>query len=162
MTPRSSRRHQIVKEESRAQLDFSDPRPAVNRPGEAQGFHQVRGNAKEGFSLSYRFVNEVELRILEIPDSTVHEARGPARGAAREVLALEKRYAEAPHGGIPRDPTAGDPAPDDEHVEDFAGKGRHCLRFTGEGLFREWEFESKNRIAAFSDGCDNESGHCTQ
>jgi hypothetical protein len=53
----------------------------------------------------------------------VDEARRAAGGAAGEVVPLDERRAQAAERRVARDPGAGDPATDDEQVEDLVAEG---------------------------------------
>jgi hypothetical protein len=73
-------------------------------------------------------VNEVQLPLLQIPDSAVNQPRGAARGSAREVVALDQRDVQAAHCGIARNAAARDASPDYEEVEFFSRKFNHSRK----------------------------------
>jgi len=71
-------------------------------------------------SFPYRLVDQMELPVLQVSNPAVNETRGTARGAAREIVALDQRHLEPAHRRVPGYPAAGDPASDHKQVEFFA------------------------------------------
>ena len=84
--------------------------------------HEVRRGAEQRAPLAARLEHEAEVAVLEVAHAAVDEPRRAARGAAREVVALDERDAEAAERGVARDAGAGDPAADDEEVDVIAGE----------------------------------------
>jgi hypothetical protein len=80
----------------------------------------MRRDSHQNPPLSTRLEHEVQVAMLEIAHASVHEARGPARCAAREVVAFDERGAKSTHRAITRDPSTGDTAADNQHVESLS------------------------------------------
>ncbi len=80
----------------------------------------MRRDAHQDPSLAARLEDEVELSVLEVAQSAVHEPRRAAAGATGEVLLLDERHVQPAHRRIPRDAGARHAATDDQHVEVIA------------------------------------------
>ena len=126
--PRSAECHELVQEQSCAELESSDAGPPINRPGERERFDQVRGDSQQSLSLTNRLAHQMKLPVLEISDSAVYQARGTPRRTAREIVALDQRDSQPAHRCVPRDSAAGDPAPDHQQVEFFFRDSGHFAR----------------------------------
>lgn len=64
--------------------------------------------------------DEMQMSVLEVADSAVHETRGAARRSAPEVSLVDESDAQAAQSRVTRDSRAGDPATDDEEIESAA------------------------------------------
>ena len=93
-----------------------------HREQERQHPHEVRCGVAQYLALGQRLVDEADLALLEVTDAPVHELRRLRRRARGKVVALDERGAQAPGGGVERNPDSRDPAPDDEHVELLVGE----------------------------------------
>ena len=96
--------------------------------------HLVRGVAPQPLALGQRLVDEGDLALLEVAQTTVDQLRALRRGARGEVVALHQRRAQAPAGGVEGHARTGDPAPDDQHVERLVGQAaQRGAAFEGHG-----------------------------
>src|SRR3990170_4067591 len=108
-------RQQVVQPEPGGEFPARDARAAVHRPGELERLDERAGRVEENAPLAARLGYEMEVAVLEVAHAAVHEARRPARRAAREVLALDERHAQPPERRVPRAARArGAPAPDED------------------------------------------------
>ena len=89
VTARSSSGHQVVDEQPGAELDPADSRAVIDGPGECKRLYQVGRDAKQNLPLPDRFVDAVQLGVLEVPDPAMHQPRRPSGGSARKVIALD-------------------------------------------------------------------------
>jgi hypothetical protein len=74
-------------------------------------------------ALEARLEDEIEVAVLEVAQPAVHESRRTARGAAREVVALDQRDRETAQGGVASDADPRDAATDHEDIESARGEG---------------------------------------
>ena len=104
-----------------------DPRAHLQhaRPG-ADGHHhpaslgQVRRDAEDLLALEGGLAHESDVAHCEVAKAAVDQLRGATRGAGGEVLRLEQGHREPALRGVPRDPGAGDAAPDHDAIEALA------------------------------------------
>ena len=119
--PQPRRRHHVVHVEPDPDEQVR-PRPLERRHHERQRPDQVRRQLDQQPALEQRLADEPEVEVLEIAQAAVDEFRGAAAGPRRVVGLLHQRDAEPARGGVERDPGAGDPAADHDHVEALGGK----------------------------------------
>ena len=86
------------------------------RHEQRQRADEVRRELYEDRALEQRLAHQAEVEVLQVAQAAVDELRRPARGARREVLALDQGDAVAARRRVERDAGAGDPAPDDDEV----------------------------------------------
>jgi hypothetical protein len=79
------------------------------------------GNTQQPAPLAARFQNQVQMSMLEVSHTAVHEARGPAGRSAGKVFAFEKTYAQATERRVARDTNACDAATNDDKIEWLLG-----------------------------------------
>src|SRR5687768_9855527 len=100
----------------------------------------MRRQAQKCAPLAAGLEDETEMPMLEVADATMNEARRPARGAAREVVAFDERGAQPSHRCVARNAGAVDTAADNENVELFGAEARETrgafARGRGHRLFR--------------------------
>ena len=98
-------------------------RPAeVERQQEGQRRDQVRRDGlHQPGPLRQRLVDQREGELLQVAQAAVDQLAGPAGGAGREVAGLEQRHRQPAAGRVQRGTGAGDPAADDQDVDDLVG-----------------------------------------
>src|ERR1051326_3719944 len=72
--------------------------------------------AQQAGALVERLEDQVEPALLEVTEPPVDEAARPRAGAFAEVPRLHQHDAQPAEGRVARDPGAGDPAADDQHL----------------------------------------------
>ena len=87
----------------------------------------MRRYSHQRSALATRFEHQMQVPVLEIPDTTMNEPRRSTRRSAREIIALDECGPKSPHRGVTRYPGAVDPAPNDEHVELLAAESPHAI-----------------------------------
>ena len=125
----------------RQQLVPGQPDPVSGPVTQVVGQHvhryrpdQVRRQPEQGAPLPQRLPHQAELTMFQVPQAPVHQPGGASRGARREVVLLRQGHRQAARRGVQGDPDAGDPAPDDQHVEPVLG---HPGEVRGAGLSGE-------------------------
>ncbi len=88
------------------------------RDDQLQRLDQMRRHLDVDLPLEQGLANEAQVEVLQVAQAAMDEFAGAAGSAAGEVGALQQRNAEAAHDCVEGDPCAGDPATDDEDVED--------------------------------------------
>ena len=73
-------------------------------------------------ALEQRLADQPEVEVLQVAQPAVDELARARRRAARVVALLHQRDRVAAARGVERDPGAGDPAADDQHVERLVGQ----------------------------------------
>jgi hypothetical protein len=122
---------QIVNTQSYAKLPFRKSRAAIHRPGELQRLDEIRRDSKKNLTLANGFANQSDFAALQISNSSVHQARRFAGGAARPVPLLDKRNAQPAHCRVARHSSASDSATDDEDVENTGFESGKRPRHSG-------------------------------
>jgi len=110
-------RQQIVGDHPHPGLQRSPFVIAVNRKRQRQRKDKVRRDVEKPFAFLERFMDQRNLTVFEIAQSTMDEAARPARGASGDIGFVEQQYLESTQGGIAGDPGAIDPAADHDDVE---------------------------------------------
>ena len=95
--------------------------PRAGGENERQRGGEVRGDFVEDDFFDAGFADETDAALGEVAKAAVEQAGGSAGGAEGEVGFVEKRDAQAAHGGVARDAGADDAAADDEDVEGVMG-----------------------------------------
>ena len=91
-------------------------RPIEDGQKEGDPKQEVRRDLLDVARVQTREARHVAVR-LHVPDAAVdHPARGPARGGPQIPL-IEDGHAEAPEGGVARDPRTVDAGTDDDQIE---------------------------------------------
>ena len=113
--------HRVVEVEAHADHAVG-PRAVEGGHDEGQRADEVRRELDHQLALEQRLAHEREIEVLQVAQAAVDElARAPRR--ARGVVGLlDQRHRVAARGGVERHAGAGDPAPDDHHVEALAAQ----------------------------------------
>jgi hypothetical protein len=109
--------HRVVQGQARP-----DVRPLdhllVQRIQERHGFDQVRRElGHEQVAFPQRLVDQLEVKLFQVPQAAVDELARSARGARGQVARLDQGHPQAAGGGVQGGPGPGDAAADDQHVE---------------------------------------------
>jgi hypothetical protein len=119
----AKQRERVVERERRRELPAADARAGIHGPREGQRAYQMRRDAQQDPPLAARLEHQRKLAMLQVAHAAVHQPRRPARGAAGEIVLLHECDAQPAERRITGHRGAGDPAPDDEHVEPLLGEG---------------------------------------
>jgi hypothetical protein len=84
-------------------------------------------DAQQPATFAARLQHEVQVTVLEVTHTTVHKSRGPARGPAGEIAALEQRDGETAQRRIAGNASARNPTAYNNDVEDAAARSRPRL-----------------------------------
>ena len=122
----------------RQQLVPGQPDPVRGPAAQVAGQHvhrhrpdQVRRQPEQDAPLPQRLPDQAELAMLQVAQAAVHQPGGTSRGPGREVVLLHQGHRQPARRGVQGDADAGDPAPDDQHVEPVLG---HPGEVGGAGL----------------------------
>ncbi len=88
-----------------------------DRDEEGQQAHEVRSVVAQPLPLPQGLVDESDVAVLEIAESSVHQLRALGRRAAGEVVPFDEGGAQPSRGRVEGHPGARDATPDDEQVE---------------------------------------------
>ena len=112
---------QVVAPHRRAEqpgdLRGDDPALAHHRDEEGERLHQVGCVLEEALAFGERLVDQPDLALLQVAQTTVNQLRGFRGGARGEVVTLDERGAKAAGRRVEHDPRTRDAATDDDHVE---------------------------------------------
>ncbi len=133
----SEERQQIIKRQPGGEFPARHARPAIDRPEERQGPHEVGRHPEQMSPFGTRLEDQVQISLLQVAQAAVHQSRRSAGGPAGEVVFVDERHRQPAQRGVAGDPRPGDPAADDQDVE-FAlgerrehrvsGRRRHCAK----------------------------------
>jgi hypothetical protein len=88
----------------------------VVREGEALRLDQSGRIAQQAFTLVHGFARQVQVAVLQVAQSAVHQLRRAARGTPGKVALLDQQRPEAAPRRFQQDPGAGDAAADHQQV----------------------------------------------
>jgi hypothetical protein len=90
-------------------------------------FDEIAGISHQALALAKSLVDETDLTLLEISQTTVNEFRTFRRGARCEIVALDQCSGETSRSSIDCDPETGYSSPDDENIEYVSGQASSHL-----------------------------------
>ena len=85
--------------------------------------HQVRLLLQQAPPLLQRLAHQPDLRVLQVTQAAVNDARRTAGGAGGEVMLLDQKGPPSAARAFPCDGNPVDAAADDDHLKSFAGQG---------------------------------------
>ena len=74
----------------------------------------MRGHAEQAFALNQGFAHEPEFIVFKVAQAAVNELCAGRRRVAGKILCLNQKHRKPAPGGIARDPSAVDPAANDQ------------------------------------------------
>ena len=81
--------------------------------------HQVRALLQQVSAFDQRLADQSELRMFQVAQAAVNNARGTTRGAGCEVVLFDQKRPASSAGAFPRDGNAVDSPANDDYLEAF-------------------------------------------
>ena len=88
----------------------------VDRDVHRDRLDEVRSQAQQHLALAQRLAHQRDLVVLEVAQTAVDQARGPARGSAADVALVDQEHAQAAKRDVAGDAGAVDARADDREV----------------------------------------------
>ena len=108
----------VVEREAGGNLPYWKSLSFIDRPRERERLHEMGRQPQQTSSLGTGLEYEVQMSVLEVSHTAMHEPRRPAGRSAREIALVDQPDRQAAHGGVAYDAGPRDSAADDERVED--------------------------------------------
>ena len=108
-------RHQIIKNQS-DRIKRSLP-PTVARDQEELVFHQMRSIMPEQAPFTKRFMNQSNIALRQITDTSMYQFRTPAGSSLRKVRTFKQSHAVSAGHGIERHTQTGSPPANHDKIK---------------------------------------------